>query len=242
MNDNPQRRRRHGSAPISDTRPLPVGSFNPEEWAEDSLNQLDYVRDTKPEKAVAHEGRSRVRRYLASLQHMLGDHPAFKHHAVRGDLAVLILALDGLDNCVEHEMLRKRKGGNRPRETKLDRQFRLLVLQMADHLILAGMERTPAYKFLATELTVAGQGALKPSLEDPGAPFEPDTIKRWYQQTRFRHEKGKEAEKPEDAEWLFWRGLERGCQTIPEAQQSVRTSLAEIAVRAVFPRCLKTPF
>jgi hypothetical protein len=236
------KRRRRQDPPVQvNLPPLTAGAFDPDEWVEDCLGLLDYVRDTKPEKRVAHEGRWRAQRYLASLQRMLGDHPAFKDHAVRGDLAILALALDGLDNYVEHEIVRKRKGANKPPETKIERQFRLLILQMVDCLIQAGMERGAAYKFLAAAVTSAGQGALKPPSDNsPNPPFNPGTIKRWYEATRFRHEKGQDAERPDDALWLFWRKLDLAQQTVAEAQESVRLWLAQPVVKALFPKCLKT--
>lgn len=241
MDDKPQRRRRHWPEPTVASPPLPAPSFSHEEWVEDSVNLLNHMRDTRPEKPVPHEGRWRVQRYLASIQQMFGQHPAFKDHAVRGDLATLILALDALDNYVEHEMLHKRKGANKAPETELGRQFRLTVLQMVDHLISTGMKRNDAYRFVATELTAAGQGALKPGPLGPTPPFDWKTIKRWYEATRFRYKKGKQAEKPEDADWLFWRAHERQCQTLSEAQQSVRRLLAMPVVQALFPKCVKTP-
>ena len=239
--DERRPRRRRVPDWIDTTDPKPP-AFDPVAWAEDGVDLLDYVRDAKPGKPVAHEGRWRTRRVVGALQHMLGSHPAFKDHAVRGDLAVLVLALDGLDNFVEHELLRKRKGGNRPPETKLSRQFRLLVLQMVDHLILAGMDREAAYKFLAAEITAAGQGALKPPADNPDAPFPPATIKRWYQRTRINIDAGKDADNPEDAEWLFWRSRQRQAETVPEAQHSVREWLAQPVVKAIFPRCAKATF
>jgi hypothetical protein len=169
------------------------------------------------------------------MQRILGDHPAFKHHEVRDDLAVLILALDGLDNFVEHEMLRKLDGGNRAPETKLTRQFRLLVLDFLKRLLAAGMKRTPAYKFLAREITKAGQGALKPSGKNPGAPFSSATIKRWHERTLTRFEDGRPADRPDDAEWLFWASLNADLQSIDEAQKAVRELLQHSFVQAVFP-------
>jgi|GEM_PF-3293814 len=234
-------RRRRVPDRVDTTDPEPP-AFDPVAWAEDGLDLLDHVRDAKPARPAIHEGRWRTRRAINALSRMLGSHPSFKDHAVRGDLAVLALALDGLDNFVEHDMLRKRKGGNRPPGTRLSRQFRLLVLQMVDHLILAGMDRGAAYKFLAAEITAAGQGALKPPADNPDAPFPPATIKRWYQRTRINIDAGKDAEAPEDADWLFWRSRQRQPDAISEAQDKVREWLALPAVRAVFPRCAKGTF
>jgi hypothetical protein len=241
VSDTSRRRRAPG---LLDTtfEPAPA-KFDAELWADDALDLLDYVKSESAAKRPSpNEQRRRVRRYLNVLHRMLGGHPAFRGHDVRGDLTVLSLALDGLDSGVEHQILRRRTGGNRPPETRISRQFRLIVLQLCDQLIRAGMHREAAYKFLADELTAVGVAALKPKLEDANRDFKAATIKRWYQATRARPNQGKGPERPDDAEWLLARPQAPKGTSVEDLQRWARSSLRLPLVQAIFPKCAKADF
>jgi hypothetical protein len=231
------RRRRPDDAPI-ETPPPPPPSFSPGEWAEDALGLLDYVKN-EPSEPEPLRRRRRARRYLNALQHILGEHPSFAQHEVRADLALLSLALDALDSGVEHEILRRRKAWQQAPETNLTRQFRLFVLQCCDRLVGAGLSTSAASSWLAEALTAEGIRSLKGGRSKPATPFSGATVKRWYQATRSHPGKGKDAERPDEAEWLFRRAIGREPESVADAKKGVVAWLKIPAVRAYFPECAK---
>ena len=115
-------------------------------------------------------------------------------------------------------------------ETSLSRHFRLIVLQFFEALIAASVPREEAYKWLASELTKAG------AVGRNGTEFSASTIKRWYQRTLAHPEKDKDAERKDDAQWLWRRSLGQEPSNAEEVKQWVRSSLQNPLIRALLPK------
>jgi hypothetical protein len=208
----------------------PIDSgFEQNLWAEDARKRLDVALASPKQADQWRDLRRKVRRIVNAVNAALADHPALRDHDALPHLILLSLALDALDSGVPHPLF-KVKAGNRAHETNLSRQFRLIVLQLTDAVIRAGASRIEAYRFIAAQLTKAGVGGLK-----SGGPFKASLIERWYQRTVPHPEKNKDAELPDDADWLFGRRLTSESATVDEAKAWVRCQLQLPIVRALFP-------
>lgn len=205
-------------------------SFDGLQWADDLREYLDAALDGGPGTNEDKELRRKARRALSALTFSMGKHPLLRDHEGRGYLVLLSLALEALDSGLCHRMLRKVPGANRPPETSLSRHFRLIVLQSFEALIAASVPREEAYKWLASELTKAG------AVGRNGTEFSASTIKRWYQRTLAHPEKGKDAERKDDAQWLWRRSLGQEPPNAEEVKQWVRSSLQNPLIRALLPK------
>lgn len=222
------RRRKRPDFITIDSRQEP--SFDGQRWVDKLRESLDDALDGNRHHDEGRELRRKARRALSALTSSMGEHPSLRDHEGRPYLVLLSLALDALDYGSCHPMLRKVPGANRPPETKLSRNFRLIVLQFCEELIAAGIPRDEAYGWLASELTKAG------AVGRNRTEFPAGTIKRWYQRTLAHPEKDKGAEREDDAQWLCWRSL--GCEpsSAEEVKLWVRNSLQTPLIRALLPK------
>lgn len=151
-------------------------------WAKMLVDYVRFANFHSGETDTAQGKRRRLRRTLNALNAAFDLHPDLAALDVRDDLALLGLALDGLDVGATHSLLRTPEGvGNRPPDHKLTQQFRVYVISFAVILNQCGLTGQAAYEWIAKELDRAGVPQPKGAKRDtPGHKWK--TIAKWHKE------------------------------------------------------------
>lgn len=151
-------------------------------WARTLVNYVRFTNWHSGETDTLRGRRRRLRRTLNALNAAFELHPDLATLDVRDDLALLGLALDGLDVGATHPLLRTPEGvGNRPPDHKLTQQFRVYIIAFAVILDRCGVTGQVAYEWIANELDRAGVPQPKGAKRDtPGHKWK--TIAKWHKE------------------------------------------------------------
>lgn len=127
------------------------------DWARTLVDYVRFANWQSGETDTLQKRRRRLRRTLNAINAAFELHPDLATLDVRDDLALLGLALDGLDVGATHPLLRTPEGtGNRPPDHKMTQQFRVYVITFALILERCGVTGQTAYEWIAKELDSAG--------------------------------------------------------------------------------------